>query len=144
MECIMNRGATHERRWISTGLEFEPDILAVHTFAEVHRKKTLEPEQKLVLAVLTDAIDCFQKNVDAKSFRARKLFKDTERWICSRDSSWPYSFDRVCDVLNINPSYLRSGLLQWRVDYESKRNGRNGRRRSLRYQHRVKHSRMCV
>ena len=43
---------------------FEPDtLLSAQYFDSLRRKAILEPEKRLVLAVLEDAINCFQDNV---------------------------------------------------------------------------------
>jgi hypothetical protein len=39
---------------------------------------------------------------------------DAEEWIYSDDRSWPFSFENVCDLLQINPAYLRHGLIAWK------------------------------
>ena len=32
----------------------------------------------------------------------------------SDDREWPYSFVNICEILNLNPGYLRGGLQQWK------------------------------
>ena len=73
-----------------------------------------------------------------------QLILQTETWIFSGDSSWPYSFEKICEVLNINPKYLRLGLIQCRVNHESQENPRKSRRNTLRYQNTVKSNRVCM
>jgi hypothetical protein len=97
-----------------------------------------------MFAVLTDAIECFQKYLGANGRRRRNLFAEADAWICSRDSSSPYSFEQICEVLHINPNYLRLGLMQWRVNHESQKNPRKRIREPLRYQYRVKHNRVTI
>jgi len=94
---------------------FEPDTLVSAQYLENLRRKTvLEPEKRLVLAVLEDAINCFQVNVMAQSGRAKKLFNDSEDWIMGRDDDWIFSFVSVCELLGFNPEYVRRGLLRWK------------------------------
>jgi hypothetical protein len=71
----------------------------------------LEPEKNLMLAVLEDAISCFQNNVLARSGKSKKLFEESEAWIVAGDRDWFFSFENICDVLKINPAYVRQGLL---------------------------------
>lgn len=93
----------------------QPDtLLPSQYFAVLRRKGAHEPERRLVVAVLEDAVDCFQKHLRARDNKARELFRDAEEWICSQDRSWPFSFENVCDLLQINPEYLRRGLMAWR------------------------------
>lgn len=93
----------------------QPDtLLPSQYFAILKRKGAHEPERRLVVAVLEDAVECFQKHIHARDPKARQLFADAEEWICSQDRSWPFSFENVCDLLQINPEYLRRGLIAWR------------------------------
>ncbi|MGH7926604.1 MAG: hypothetical protein ACREQV_02260 [Candidatus Binatia bacterium] len=97
-----------------------------------------------MFAVLSDAVECFQRYLGANNLVHKKLSSDAEAWINSRDSRWPYSFEHICDVLNINPTYLRVGLMRWRATYESQKTRRKRLREPLRYQYRVKRHRVCV
>jgi hypothetical protein len=93
----------------------QPDtLLPSQYFANLKRKTAHEPERRLAVAVLQDAVDCFQKHLRSRDRKARELFLDAEEWICSEDRSWPFSFDNICDLLHINPEYLRRGLITWR------------------------------
>ncbi len=122
---------------------FEPDALMTHQFRSVFRQKAhFEPEERLMFAALTDAVECFQKYLGAGSRRSRTLFREAEAWIASRECSRLFSFEHICEVLNINPSYLRLGLTRWRVTHESQRNPRKRIREPLRYQYRVKSNRV--
>ncbi|MFN8624939.1 MAG: hypothetical protein U0587_02980 [Candidatus Binatia bacterium] len=92
----------------------QPDtLLPSQYFALVRRKGGHEPERRLVAALLEDAVECYQKHLRARDPKARRLFLDAEEWICSEDRTWPFSFENVCDLLQINPEYLRRGLLAW-------------------------------
>jgi hypothetical protein len=93
----------------------QPDtLLPSQYFAALKRKGQHEPERRLAIAVLQDAVDCYQKYLRARDRKARQLFLDAEEWIASDDRSWPFSFDNVCDLLQINPEYLRQGLAVWK------------------------------
>ena len=124
---------------------FEPDILTSHRYFQLFRHKAhFDPEEKLMFAVLTDAIECFQKYYGASAHRHRRLFSEAEAWISTRDGGWPYSFENICETLNIDPNYLRIGLMQSRVDHEAQKNTDFRIRKTLRYQNTVKPNRMCV
>ena len=126
-------------------LFFEPDILSSHQYFQLFRHKAhFDPEEKLMFAVLTDAIECFQKYHGANAHRHRRLFSEAEAWISTRNSAWPYSFENICETLNIDPNYLRLGLMQWRVDHEAEKNTGLRIRKTLRYQNTVKQNRVCL
>lgn len=128
-------------RFVNVQSLFEPDILTTYGYSKVFRQKNhYGPEERLMFAVLTDAIECFQKYLGATNRRGRVLFGEAAAWINSKDSRWPYSFEHICETLNLSPSYLRSGLLRWRLDNETRIGMRKRIREPLRYQHRVRAS----
>ena len=43
-----------------------------------------------------------------------RLFKDAEEWIFEDDHEWPFSFINICEAVDLDPKYLRKGLLHWR------------------------------
>lgn len=94
---------------------FQPDTLAAAQYFDNLRSKTqLEPEKRLMLAVLEDAVQCFQDNVSAQSGKRKKLFQEAEEWILEEGDDWLFSFENVCEALEINPQYVRHGLLRWK------------------------------
>jgi hypothetical protein len=57
---------------------FEPNTVVFAQYFENLRSKTLlEPEKRLMLAVLEDAINCFQDNLLAQSGKRKRLFEET-------------------------------------------------------------------
>ena len=101
---------------------FQPDVLLpAQFFATLRRKGPQEPEKRLVIAILEDAVDCFRKHLWARDHKARQLFEDSEAWILSEDREWPFSFENICELLDLNPEYLRRGLLTWKETQMSER-----------------------
>jgi len=91
------------------------------------------PEQKLMLAVLEDAVSSFQKYFAARYNIGRRLFREAEEWILQQGkSNWVYSFDMICEALDLNPRYIREGLLHWR-DHRRERHGVRLRMNKCRY-----------
>ena len=76
-----------------------------------------QPEKQLMLAVLLDAVECYQQYVGDETNR---LFKDTEEWIFADDHEWLFSFINICEAVDIAPQYLRKGLLQWNKERSRK------------------------
>ncbi|MBM4262952.1 MAG: hypothetical protein FJ145_16165 [Deltaproteobacteria bacterium] len=98
------------------GALFQPDTLANHQFTDTYRRQLpLEPEQRLVIAVLEDGINTFQDNCGAQHPRKRRLFEEAEAWIFADEQDWIFSFSSVCALLDLNPDYLRRGLRQWQA-----------------------------
>jgi len=103
---------------------FKPDILLPSQFFGAMRQRVpQEAEYRLVVALLQDAVECFQKHVRARDPKARQLFTDAEAWINSDDRAWAFSFPNVCDLLGLNGEHLRRGLQRWK-EGELARHGR--------------------
>ncbi len=95
---------------------FEPDtLLPIQYFEAMRRKHLLEGEKRLVLSVLEDAVECFMKCIDSSTNKGQRLFRDAEEWITLEDKKWVFSFDNVCEMLDVNPEYLRRGLRDWKA-----------------------------
>ncbi len=94
---------------------FEPDtLLPIQYFEAMRRKHLLEGEKRLILSVLEDAVECFMKCIDSSTNKGQRLFRDADEWIALEDKRWVFSFDNVCDMLDINPDYMRVGLRKWK------------------------------
>ena len=94
---------------------FEPDtLLPAQYFAAFAREGGLVRERRLMLAVLEDAVECYQKYALARDPRGRLLFDDACDWIESGERDWPFSYENICEVLGLNPEYIRRGLSKWR------------------------------
>ena len=94
---------------------FQPDILLPIQYLETLRKKTfLEPEKHLMLAVLQDAVDCFQKNIFARDRQRKKLFYEAQDWLLAENGEGGFSFQNTCEALGLSPGYVRQGLMRWK------------------------------
>lgn len=94
---------------------FQPDILIEAQFHSSHQRRYhLDPERVLMLAVLQDAVVCFQEHVVAKCKRKQSLHREAEEWISNTDRSYLFSFENVCETLGFDAHYMRDGLLRWK------------------------------
>ena len=95
---------------------FQPDfLLPLQFFTGTRGKGCGEGERRLMLAILEDAVDCFQKYLGTEESRGRLLCSDAEEWIMSDDRSWLFSFVNVCEALSLQPDFIRQGLLNWKT-----------------------------
>ncbi|MGH8007342.1 MAG: hypothetical protein ACREQ3_10060 [Candidatus Binatia bacterium] len=93
----------------------EADLIVPSQFFDrVKAERSSQPEKRLMLAVMEDAISTFQKSVYGITRRQRRLLKETEEWIGSADIAWPFSFENICAALDIEADYLRTGLKRWK------------------------------
>ena len=95
----------------------EPEVLLPSQFYERNKHRSiLEGERRLMLAVLEDAVSCFQKYAGSTRPRNKRLFQEAEEWFMDEDGSWVFSFEGICAVLDINPEYFRGQLQRWKQE----------------------------
>ena len=74
-----------------------------------------------MLAILEDALQCFQDNCSAKNGKKKQLFENVQKWFFEPSSGWVFGFESICSVLDFEPDYLRKGLMRWREKQVVKR-----------------------
>lgn len=93
----------------------ESDLMVPSQFFDrIKVDPSAQPEKRLMLAVMEDAISTFQKSVRGLTRRQRRLLRETEDWVSEADTQWPFSFENICAALEIEPAYLRRGLHDWK------------------------------
>lgn len=68
------------------------------------------PEQRLMMAVLHDALECLSKYRFASGTEGRQLFRAARRWFLADEPDWPYSFEAICGVLDLDANAVRQRL----------------------------------
>lgn len=72
----------------------------------------LEPQKRLMMAILVDAIRCYQRNFAAVTLRKRREFREAQNWLFKDRNDGPFAFDTVCYVLETDPDLLRQRLIR--------------------------------
>lgn len=94
---------------------FQPDsLLPTQFFTALKQRSQACGERRLMAAILEDAIDCFQKYLWAKDNRSRNLRLEAESWFLADDDTWPFAFINVCHALDLEPGFIRRGLMSWK------------------------------
>jgi hypothetical protein len=108
---------------------FQPDILSENQYQATYRRRfSLDPERVLMLAVLQDAVVCFQDNVAATCKRKVAMHRDAEEWIMNDDRDYLFSFANVCEALGYDSQYMRQGLMRWKESVLTVRGKKNAGR----------------
>jgi hypothetical protein len=94
---------------------FIPQVI---TPAQFYGKDTLNdggsvPIERLMLAVLTDAIRCLRTDTASLPLHRKQLCLEAHEWIFKKGGAGPFSFEAVCGALDIEPDYLRARLRKW-------------------------------
>src|SRR3989475_8007786 len=79
----------------------------------------IQPEKRLQVAVLADAVLTFYRWAGVERARARRLFAEVEAWFASDEADGPFTFIAICDSLMFDPDYIRRGLRHWSAYLEA-------------------------
>jgi hypothetical protein len=86
-----------------------PDVLLPSQFFESVGAQTFSCEQRLMLAVLADAINVLG-STDSSNLRKRNSFNEAWSWVFAKRITSSLSFDHVCDALGVDAESLRRRL----------------------------------
>jgi hypothetical protein len=84
--------------------------------AQFYSAVSATPSQRLLVAILEDAICCFQKNCGARNTKRQILFREAETWLFDRHSNGFLSSQAVCESLEIDLVQLRRYLRKWKLN----------------------------
>jgi len=88
-----------------------PDVLLPSQFFELVGSQTFSSEQRLMLAVLADAINVLG-SADSSNLRKRDSLNEASSWVFSNGITSPLSFDHVCEALSVDAEGLRRRLAE--------------------------------
>ncbi|MBL7661602.1 hypothetical protein JNK13_02505 [bacterium] len=88
----------------------EPDVILPSQFEAVDGQGFVGGERGLMAAILADGIEAYIAHVHAGTDDG----SEAAQWITTRDIAYVFSFDNVCQCLNIDAEYLRLGLKRYR------------------------------
>jgi hypothetical protein len=95
----------------------QPDVMLIDEYLHVYQSTIAHtPEMRLIAAVLEDAIACYLKYCSANTRRGKRIFGEAEQWIFSRDDNCFFAFENICEILKIDPDYIRRVLRHSRLE----------------------------
>ena len=80
----------------------------------VYKRTIRDGEERLMFAVLENAVECFQKYVLARKPSRKQLFQEAEEWFLDKENEALYSFENICDTFGFHPDHIRKGLMVWK------------------------------
>jgi hypothetical protein len=87
-----------------------PDVILPSQFFESVGAGAFSSEQRLMLAVLIDAINALGISRVSPNRRKRNSFNDASSWVFAEGIRSPLSFDHVCEALSVDAEGLRRRL----------------------------------
>src|SRR5712671_3194991 len=86
-----------------------PDVILPSQFFESVGARTFSSEQRLMLAILADAINLLG-STDSSNPRKRNSYNEAWSWVFAKRITSSLSFDHVCDALGVDAESLRRRL----------------------------------
>ncbi len=74
------------------------------------QKRASSPERRLLIAVLWNAITEYQDLVCSRRGAEDVEGQRLRKWFFEHDEKWPFSFENVCEQLEIDPDSIRARL----------------------------------
>ena len=84
--------------------------LSEQDLSTFRRGEPLEPEKALLIALLEDAVHEYRKYSRARDRDGQARFQEAADWIMADDDTWIFSFRNVCELLGLDPEYVRRGV----------------------------------
>ena len=111
----MNKSAESERTATTTrhggGVDLEPEaVLPTQFFPRIQIDASLQPEKRLMLAVLEDAVRVWRKVGNSTSKRGHRVRTELREWFSSPSTESPFAFESVCLVLDLDSGWARAQL----------------------------------
>jgi len=101
-------------------LSFRADaVMPAQFYPERRGAASVEPIMRLMAGILIDAVRCFQRNFEARHSDRRQEFREAQFWIFDDKANGPFSFQCVCESLEIDPRGLREWIFRWQKDRRS-------------------------
>ncbi len=80
---------------VTLGPEEKLHVLLPSQYLDIYQRTArLNPDKELMLAVLQDAVDCFQKNLRAQDSKGKARFGEVEEWIMAGEREELFFFER--------------------------------------------------
>jgi hypothetical protein len=95
----------------------EPDLVLPEQFFP-EQQPNWSGELSLLWTVFADGIETFRKEV-VLGREQGEIYLETLEWVEATGLESIFSFDRLCELFNLNPVKVRRSLLAWRDQQRS-------------------------
>jgi hypothetical protein len=92
-------------------------VMPAQWFPDRGAQARLQPEKRLMLAVLEDVVDILVRYRGGCE-RKQQLRREAEEWVDSDDRESPFAFLNLCDALGLEPDCVRRGLARFRDEHD--------------------------
>ena len=92
----------------------QKDTLAQHDFQRIQQQDSFtfqNPEKKLCLAILEDAVQVIFKLPNMPGFKPG-VFAEAYKWVKSENHRYVFSFVCICETCGFEPDWIRQGIMR--------------------------------
>jgi hypothetical protein len=97
-------------RWGMNTNPLAPDTLAFQQFALVFQTGRDVPEKRLLVAVLMNAFAELEDALEEHGPRSEWALRELLTWFFNHDRTWLFSFESLCEELDLSPDCVRKQL----------------------------------
>ena len=101
------RGSNHDDGLVNL---LQTETVLPSQFWQESADERSDPERRLLFAILEDALITLLQHRGREAVASRRLVSETEKWIASDQRCSPFEFVGLCDVLGVDPGYVRTLL----------------------------------
>lgn len=107
------RAMINERNHLDNEFSQAEAVLPIQFYGGRRGTRRTEPLRRLMVAMLFDAVRCFQTKLESRQPARQQEFAEVQSWLFSDKENGPFSFKAVCDGLEIDPQAIRKELTHW-------------------------------
>jgi len=107
------RAMVNEKNHLENEFSQAEAVLPIQFYGGRRGTRSTEPLRRLMVAMLFDAVRCFQTKFESRQPARQQEFAEVQSWLFSDKDNGPFSFKAVCDGLEIDPQAIRKGLTDW-------------------------------
>lgn len=85
-----------------------PDLLTPVQYYPELSQRQVSGVRRLMAALLEDTAHIYSRHAGAG--QSSRLFQEAKSWVESDDRAWPFSFERVCEALQLDAEWVRGRL----------------------------------
>lgn len=100
---------------------FSNDVTDTEHFTQKRSLVFESPDHRMRFRILEEAFDDYTKNIAQEKNAQKRLFAEVFDWFFNEhNSSWPCSFVTICQLFDLDPGYIRKGIILWTKNYFAK------------------------
>lgn len=100
---------------------FSSDVTDGDSYRTSKSTAGLDSDHELHFAILEEAWWDYKSNIAREKSSQRRIFDEVFDWFFNEHKqTWECSFEHLCELFDIEPNYIRKGIILWTKQYHLK------------------------